>query len=312
MQDAGQTDLLTITMSEPLDSVPGQPYLIERQRDGNSGVFIEKGHLSRIDHTQLNSTTFIYYYNDDDNLTTTVHIGDYIRLVSDNGMSFYKDAAGSFAGIENPWVPVVGIVSNVKIKVSMPEHLVTGNKEWVYNGAALTKDQSFRLSVKDKSENEIVLAEGSGMLKPVKTAPVSNYVHGGPVFQIDLTLPQVLENTLSGEAKRDYKLKLEVDLFTNLGSFINKVTYNFSLNDMKEYINANSTVTLYLEWCSVEGTPLSEKGKKIGTGAYIARYDITAKGEYVAQQPDDGDKISTKKKNVTGTISFGFRRNHKK
>ena len=132
------------------------------------------------------------------------------------------------------------------------------------------------------------------------------------MFQIDLTLPQVLENTISGEAKRDYKLKLEVDLFTNLGAFINKVTYNFSLNELKDYISANSTLTLYLEWCSVDGAPVSEKGKKIGTGAYIARYDITTKGDYVAKQPDDGDKTSAKKKNVTGTMSFGFRRELKK
>ena len=311
MRDAGQTDILTVTMSEPLDTIAAQPFYIERQRDGSAGVFIQRTDLDRIDHTP-NSTTYAYYYNDDDNQTTTVHIGDYIRLVTDNSATFYKDVAGSFPGIDNPWVPVIGVVSNVKIKVSMPEHLITGNKEGTYNGAVLTKDQSFRLSVKDKSENELVIAEGRGKLNPVKTAPASNYVHGGAVFQIDLTLPQVLENTISGEAKRDYKLKLEVDLFTNLGAFINKVTYNFSLNELKDYISANSTLTLYLEWCSVDGAPVSEKGKKIGTGAYIARYDITTKGDYVAKQPDDGDKISTKKKNVTGTISFGFRRNHKK
>lgn len=311
MHDAGQTDLLTVTMSEPLDTMATQPFYIERQRDGSAGVFIQRTDLDRVDHTP-NSTSYVYYYNDDDNQTTTVHIGDYIRLVPDNSMSFYKDAAGLFPGVDNPWVPVIGVVSNVKIKVSMPEHLVTGNKEGSYNGAALTKDQSFRLSVKDKSENELVIAEGSGKLNPVKTVPASNYVHGGAVFQIDLTLPQVLENTVSGEAKRDYKLKLEVDLFTNLGAFINKVTYNFSLSELREYISANSTLTLYLEWCSVDGAPVSEKGKKIGTGAYIARYDITTKGDYVAKQPDDGDKTSAKKKNVTGTMSFGFRREPKK
>jgi hypothetical protein len=311
MKDVGQTDLLTLTMSEPLDTMPEQPYLIERKRDDKAGVYIEKVHLNRIEH-QPNSTTFIYYYNDDDNQTTTVHIGDYVRLVPENTMSFYKDAAGLFAGEETPWVPVVGVVSNVKIKVSMPEHLVTGKKGIAYNGAVLTKDQSFRLSVKNKSDAEIIIAEGDSKLHPVSSLPVNNYIHGGPVFQIDLTLPQVLENTVSGEAKREYKIKLEVDIFTNLGAFVNKVTYNFDLNDLKEYISANSTMTLYLEWCSLDGIPASKKGKKIGTGAYIARYDITAKGAYTAKQPDDGDKTSAKKKNETGTISFGFRREPKK
>ena len=311
LKDAGQTDVLTLTMSEPLDSVPENSYLIERNRDDKTGIYIEKLHLTRIDHS-TNSSTFTYYYNDDDNLTTTIHIGDFVRLVPNENTSFYKDAAGLFAGEETPWVPVEGIVSNVKIKVSMLEHLVTGKKEFAYNGVALTKDQSFRLSVKNKNNDNIVIAEGDGKLHPVAAAPVSNYIHGGPVFQIDFTLPQVLEKTLSGEAKREYKIKMEIDFFTNLGSFANKVTYDFDLNDLKQYINTNSSMTLYLEWCSIDGAPISEKGKKIGTGAFIGRYDITAKGAYVAQQPDDGDKTSTKKKNETGTISFGFRRPPKK
>ena len=312
MKDAGQTDLLTLTMSEPLDTVSGQPYLIERMRDDKAGVYIEKVHLDQMEQSQTNLTAYTYYYNDDDNQTTTVHIGDYVRLVPNESKSYYRDAVGLFAGKESPWVPVVGIVSNVKIKVSMPEPLVTGKRDFAYNGTNLTKDQSFRLSVKNKSNAEIVIAEGNGKLHSVTAPPVNNYVHGGPVFQIDLTLPQVLENTLSGEMKREYKINMEVDFFTNLGAFANKVTYNFDLNDLKEYISANSTMTLYLEWCSIEGTPISEKGKKIGTGAYIARYDITAKGNYVAKKPDDGDKTSAKKKNETGTISFGFRRPPKK
>ena len=312
LHDAGQTDLLTLTMSEPLDSMPEKTILIERMRDDKSGVFIEKGHLDRIENSITNSTMITYYYNDDDKLTTTVHIGDYVRLVSNAETSYYKDAAGQFAGEETPWVPVVGVVSNVKIKVSMPEHLVTGKKEMAYNGAALTKDQAFRLSIKNKSDDEIVIAEGNDKLHPVSAPPVSNYIHGGPVFQIDLTLPQVLENTISGEAKRAYKLNLEFDIFTNLGSFVNKVTYSMDINQVKQYISANSTISLYLEWCSIEGAPISEKSKKIGTGAYIARYDISAKSEYVAKEPDSGDKTETKKKNTDGTISFGFRRPPKK
>ena len=311
MHDQGQIDLLTLTMSEPLDTVPEHTYLIERRRDDKAGVYIEKVHLEKIEHSPQ-SATFVYYYKDDDNQTTTVHIGDYVRLVPEGQGSFYKDAAGLFAGIESPWVPVVGVVSNVKIKVSMPEHLVTSNRENVYNGAVLTKDQSFRLSVKDKNNFEKIIAEGNSKLHPVSMPPAMNYVHGGPVFQIDLTLPQVIENTISGEAKREYKIKLEFDIFTNLGAVVNKVTYTFDINELKDYINANSTMSLYLEWCSIDGSPTSTKGKSIGTGAYITRYDITAKGAYVAKQPDEGDKTSVKKKNQTGTISFGFRRNKKK
>lgn len=312
MGDGGQRDKLVIEMSEPLDSLPAQPYLIERKRDGAAGVHIEKAHLDNIIHSPMTSTTFIYNYNDDDNVTTTVHIGDEIRLVPDAGMSFYKDAAGLFAGAETPWVPVIGVVSNLKIKVAMDQHVFMGGVENAYGGQVLNKNQSFRLSLKNKGGDNLVIAEGENKLKPVSSTPVANYVNGGPVFRIDLTLPEALEKTKSGEYKRDYSVKLEFDIFTNLGSFVNKVSYTFSISEWKEYITANSTVSLYLEWCSIDGAPISEKGRMIGTGPYIAKYSITTKSPYMAESPDDGDNIGTKKREVTGTMSFGFRREAKK
>lgn len=305
--DGTQSDKLTIELSEPLDTLAGQPYLLERRRDGNAGVHIEKIHLDNIAYYS-NSTTLIYSYNDDDNMTTTIHIGDDIRLVPDAAMSFYKDFAGLFAGEETPWVPVVGVISNAKIKVTMDEHYIKGGTTNAYGGAVLKKDQSFRLSLKNKNGENLIIAEGENKLKPVSSTPVANYVNGGPVFKIDITLPQVLEHTKSGEAKRDYTVNLEFDMFTNLGSFVNKVTYDFNISEWKDYFSANSVISLYLEWCSIDGAPLSEKGKKIGTGPYIGKYSIKAKGVYAAQTPDDGDKTSTKKKDVTGTITFGFRR----
>ena len=77
---------------------------------------------------------------------------------------------------------------------------------------------------------------------------------------------------------------------------------------LKDYITTSSTLTLYLEWCAPEGTPLSGEGKKIGSGPYIAKFDMSAKGYYNAQSPDDGDNLDTKYRNVTSTKTFGFRR----
>lgn len=310
MGDGMQSDKLTIEVSEPLDTVNAQPFLLERRRDGNVGVHIEKIHLDNIVYYS-NSTTLIYSYNDDDKMTTTIHIGDDIRLVPDPAMSFYKDFAGLFAGAETPWVPVIGVISNVKIKVTMDEHYIKGGTVNAYGGNVLNKDQAFRLSLKNKNGENLVIAEGANKLKPVVSTPVANYVNGGPVFKIDLTLPQVLEHTRSGENKRDYTVNLEFDMFTNLGSYVNKVTYDFDLAEWREYVSANSVLSLYLEWCIIDGAPISETGKKIGTGPYIGKYSIKTKGTYVAETPDDGDKTSAKKKDVTGTITFGFRREKK-
>ena len=67
-----------------------------------------------------------------------------------------------------------------------------------------------------------------------------------------------------------------------------------------------------------DGSPKSRKGRKLGTGAYIAKFDFESKATYVAQTrttqedgPDyeTGDVIKTTD-NTTKT--FGFKRAKRK
>ena len=157
----------------------------------------------------------------------------------------------------------------------------------------------------------MVLAEGESELHDVFSAPIRNYHHAGPVFMIEIALPDVLEKTELGEAKRDYKVKLEMDAFSNMGSYVNKATYSFMSSQMQDYISAGSVLTLYLEWCAPVDYPVSSKGKKIGTGPYIAKFLTDAKSDYLPQKADEGDRTETFKDSDTFTKTFGFRRARK-
>lgn len=305
---SGQIDNLIVTMSEPLDSITTHPYMIERRREGNTGVYLSalNNPSTNVTNKAAAPTSFTFVYNHED--IEAPWIGDDVRLVPDTALSYYKDKVGLFAGAETPWVPVVGIIKNVKIQISMHENITTGGVAGAYAGATLSDDEVFRLTTKNKNEETVLIAAGNHTLQPVTAQPVANYIHAGPVFEIEFTLPEVLERTLSDEAKRDYKVKMNLDLFNNLGSYVNNVSYDFDVNTLLEYVTASSTLTLELEWCAPQGAPVSAKGKKVASGPYIAKFDISAKGYYNAKNPDDGDNLDTKYRNITNTKTFGFRR----
>ena len=167
---------------------------------------------------------------------------------------------------------------------------------------------NFRLTTKNKSEETIVMAEGSSKLHDVYGAPIRNYHSAGPVFMIEVALPDVLDKTELGEAKRDYKVDLEMDLFNNLGTYVNKATYSFMTSQVQEFISPASTMTMYMEWCAPEDYPVSADGKKIGTGPYIAKFMTEAKSDYLPQKADEGDRTEALKDSDTFTKTFGFRR----
>ena len=160
------------------------------------------------------------------------------------------------------------------------------------------------------NEETVVIAEGNSKLHDVATrTPIRGYRHAGPVFKIEVALPDVLDSTKLGEPKRDYEIKLELDIFSNLGTFVNRASYKTTSSALKEFISVGSTMTLYLEWCAPEDYPMSSDGKKIGTSPYIAKFSTSAKSDYLPQVPDEDDeRTETLKDSDTFTKTFGFRR----
>lgn len=305
----GSRDYVTLTLSEPLDTVAGHPYVVERSRDGSAGVFFNPSRNPNLSVTYLTNSTTVklgYRHKYDE----AIWIADSVRLISDIETGYFKDMAGQYPGYATPWVPVTGTVSNIKFTITAVDGVTKSRSpdSIYYGGIPLDPNVNFRLTTLNKNEETIVIAEGDSKLHDVFSAPIRGYRNAGPTFMIEIALPDVLDKTELGEAKRDYKVNLEMDVFSNLGSYINKATYSFMSSAMQEYISAASTMTLYLEWCAPEDYPVSSTGKKIGTGPYIAKFNTEAKSDYLPAKADEGDRTEALKDSDTFTRTFGFRR----
>lgn len=310
----GSKDYVTLTFSEPLDTMPGHPYVVERNREGKKGTFfspLQNPNLSLSYSSRSTSARLGFRHKYDE----AIWIADSVRLISDAEMSYFKDLAGQYAGDQNPWVPVTGSVSNIKFTISTPEGVAKGRKhdEVYYGGSPLLANENFRLTGINKNGETVVIAAGQHKLHDVFSAPIKDYKHAGPVFMIEVALPDVRDSTDLGEAKRNYDIKLELDIFSNMGAYVNNMSYRFTSAAVMDFISASSTLTLYLEWCAPEDYPASADGKKIGTGPYIAKFNTEAKSPYLASTEESADgatkyRTETLKDTDTFTKTFGFRR----
>ena len=110
-----------------------------------------------------------------------------------------------------------------------------------------------------------------------------------------------------------------MDLFDNLGQFIAHQGIDFNIKDIGyDKIAEDGVLRLNVEWMAPGGAPASKAGRKIGTGAYIAKFDFVSMATYVAEsnanQEDGsvykkGDAIKT---SDNATKVFGFKRSRRK
>ena len=305
----GSRDYVTLTFSEPLDTVAGHPYVVERNRDGAAGVFFNPSRNPNLSVTYMTGSTtgkLGYRHKYDE----AIWIADSVRLISDVETGYFKDLSGQYPGYATPWVPVTGSVSNIRFTITAVDGVTKSRSpdSIYYGGIPLDPNVNFRLTTVNKNDETVVIAEGDSKLHDVFGTPIRGYRSAGPKFMIEIALPDVLDKTELGEAKRDYKVNLEMDVFSNLGAYVNKATYSFMSSAMQEYISAASTLTFYLEWCAPEDYPVSASGKKIGTGPYIAKFNTEAKSDYLPAKADDGDRTEALKDSDTFTRTFGFRR----
>ena len=133
-------------------------------------------------------------------------------------------------------------------------------------------------------------------------------------------MPSASFTTHEGLPMYDFRLKVVMDLYDNLGQYIN--TYKLDIPkekfaEMRNLIN-NGLFKLNLEWAAKDNeAPVAKKGNKIGTGAYIAKFDLTAES-FCATNFDKSSndyKLSCEKAGIKAekasdskTKTFGFKR----
>lgn len=310
----GKLSRLTVTFSEPLVTLPEETlHYLERKRGSNAGVYMLPQGVTTIDETK---TLYVY----DDESEFAVNVGDFVRFDTNAVTSRYKDFAGNYPTRYNPWVKVVGSsAEKTRFTVTLANPVTT-----ILPGVDLytpltqpLENEVLRLTVlnRDGSESLVDLNSGTFGL-PMGTG----YVHGGPVFQIKISMPAAQMVDKVQNYLFDMLISIKVNLFDNIGQYIAGKKIEIDMASHPEWRSAvgdDGILNLNLEWLAHDGeAPISEKGKKLGTGAYISKFDFKAV-QTCTEDYEETDGISCtvgKKEKVSdnSTKSFGFKRAKRK
>ncbi len=309
---AGAYEFLEVTMSEPLTTIdnPALEY-IERKRGTQEGIYLKPLSVSTKQEIKEN-----FGYSEESE--GAVRVGDYIRLVPIAGLSRYKDKAGNFPTENNPWVIVGGATAEkTKFRVTLAENVTTPTRELPYVGTAVNPGEIFRATIMNANGTETLTNLVDGSVVPTSVALDTNiYKHAGPQFIVEITMPSALQTDDFGKPIFDFDIRFTMDVYDNLGQFIAKQDVRMNMKDIGyDKITEDGVLRLNLEWMAPDGAPASKSGKKLGTGAYIAKFDFKSKATYVADNPttnEDGSS-SYKKGDVISTTdnttkTFGFKR----
>ena len=252
--------MLTVNMSEPLTILETGKYI---QRERENYIPSEK--------PQSTGKSHLFIYNEKENI---VHAGDRIRLVPDAIGSAYLDKNNNAPTSQNPYVRITGD-DNIHFKVTLKDP-VTTPKNGAYAGLPeVIKDKPFVAAAIINGKNNFINSDGS-LIGMTDTA---SYFGSGPKFEIEVTMPSASFMTHNGVPMYDFSLKIVADLYDNLGQYINTYTLDIpkeKFAGMRNLID-NGILKLDLEWAAKDNeAPISKDGNKIGTGAYIAKFDFTA------------------------------------
>ena len=310
----GEFGYLEVTMSEPLTTIDGSSLeYIERKRGSQEGVYLKPKFV------QVNKeVTEAYTYSED--AEDAVRVGDFIRLVPLAFLSRYKDKAGNFPTGQNPWVIVNGSLEKTSFRVTLANKVTKFPNEEPYVGAPVSDNEVFRATIINMDGTESLMNLNDGKLSA--TGIVLNpdiYKHAGPQFIVEITMPSALQTDDQGHPLFDFEIKFRMNIFDNLGQFIVKQDVRINMKDIGyDMISEDGVLRVNMEWTARNGAPTTQSGRKLGTGAYIAKFDLESKAQYVSavETARDngsayklGDVVKTADK-VTRT--FGFKRSRRK
>ena len=293
--------LLTVNMSESVN-----------MNDAGKYIQRERGEYIPPEKPQGSGKSYLFSYNEKDNV---VHAGDRIRLVPDVLGAAYIDKNNNVPTVQNPYVRITGD-ENTRFTVTLTKPVASPKAE-AYTGLPESlKDKAFVTSAIVNGKNYFI--DESGNL--LGQADTSIYASSGPNFEVEITMPSASFVTHEGMPMYDYHLKVVMDLYDNLGQYVNTYkldipTENFT--SMRGLVD-NGIFKFNLEWAAKDNeAPVAKKGNKIGTGAYIAKFDFEAE-TFCATKFDEFNndyKLKCEKKGIkadkaTGskTRTFGFKR----
>ena len=142
---------------------------------------------------------------------------------------------------------------------------------------------------------------------------------GGGWDREKVTVEEYVEKYCSSEFRKAYKgdskkanlfkMKLHVNvwIYSNLGSFLNRYNFTQELND-PDYINDVGEAKMFFELTpDLNGDVVTKEGRLLGTGAYIFKTEVKSVAELQCKLPDE-DVGHTRYATDELLKSFGYKR----
>ena len=252
--------VLTINLSEQLNMLETGKY-IQRERDD----FIP------LERPQGSGKSQLFTYNEKDNV---FHAGDRVRLVPEVIGGAYIDKNNNAPTTANPYVRITGD-DNIRFAVTLTKPVATPKAGAYMGRPESTMNDAFVTSAIINGKRNFISSNGT-FLGQVDTAA---YVSSGPNFEIEVVMPSASFLTHDAIPMYDFHLKIVTDLYDNLGQYVNTYKLDIPRENFAAIRNLtdNGTLKLNVEWAAKDNeAPVAKKGNKIGTGAYIAKFDFTA------------------------------------
>lgn len=253
----------TMTFSEPVSIDDSSKVFFLRERDD---LFAKKSDMFRWTF----KPTTLNVLDTSDNF---IMDGDRVRLAPLT-QSVFVDLSGNKPATNNPWVTVGGegdpkITFNVYIRDRL-------SKINTAKGDATSNDPTMVLYIVNPTTHMLDAIDsktGKVMKQGIDTTvtPLT-----GAIWVFDLTVPR---GGSIGESAAWDTLKITYDLpiYTNLGSFVNRLSGDYSIPS-STYLSSTNKVTLMVEWTNVPGMGVrSQSGRAVGTGAYIYKAELKTK-----------------------------------
>ena len=213
----------------------------------------------------------------------------------------------------NPYVRVTGD-DNIRFTVTLTQPVATPKPNAYAGRPQQTSNDAFVMNAVFDGKNNFFSGNGTFLGQ----ADTSSYFGSGPNFEVEITMPSASFTTHDGKFMYDYRLKIVMDLYDNLGQYIN--TYNLDIPKenfaaIRNFVD-NGILKLNLEWAAKDNeAPVAKKGNKIGTGAYIAKFDFTAESycasifeessnDYKEKCEEVGKKLERASDSKTKTLGF--------
>ena len=295
MSKSDKYDVLNMVLSEPVEVVDSsRVYYHEKISERDTAIYKHSVQSISFNATK---TEISAIYNKESPLA--VNDGDYVRFYKE--YSALSDMNGNMPSLNAQWIPIMSD-GDPTIKYTVTLRDVVSHSGGMFRSQVPAVD-NIRMYVLNPVMRKLdLISNGQIVATGVDTTAIQ-----GSVWKIELSLPSGRASANSDAPAWDsLRVKYNVPIYSNLGSYVNRLYGNFSVSSSVYY--SMGKITFYAEWANTDKGIVSEQGKAVATGAYIYKMQLDA---LFIPNPNADAGIAAKysgKHTYDKTSTFGIKR----